>query len=108
MAMTSLELCPSAAAQEGLAILPKADPVAARRVRRSTPPIPLAAFGALAGAVASIAAAERQRETYYGPYYSPYHGPYNYGSYRRPQTPLPGPEPASAPPLVTRPASGTL
>jgi hypothetical protein len=87
-ALTSFGLCPSASAQ--------AHQKAAAPARRANPPVPLAAFGALAGAAASIAAAERQRETY-GPYYSPSYAPRAFG-----------PEPRQTPRLVTRPAAGTL
>ena len=80
-----------------------------QRVRRVGPPVPLAAFGALAGAISSIVAAEHQRETYYGPYYSPYHAPYGHEAYRRSPAPrASGREPAPPPALVTRPAAGTL
>jgi hypothetical protein len=95
IALTSFEVRPAAAASDGPTAAQSATKlIAARRVPRGNPAVPLAAFGALASAMTSLAAAEHRRETYHGPYYTPYSAPYAYEPYRRP--------------LVTRPVAGRL
>lgn len=98
IALTSFDLRPAAAAPQGLVIAQGATDVSAarkRRVYRTNPAVPLAAFGAVMGVIGGIAAAERRRDyerhyyyeepqAYYGgPAYG-YQAPPAYQYYERP------------------------